>query len=179
MGLSGGAIPGLRSDEYATVRRRQIGAIGTSARVALGGFLLLDGALGGRFTLIHGQLQLHLQTASLLLGLIGFPPALIAWQWIRSRHTASRLVATGPLATMLNIVVVGVFVGAAYVPLISFVGFAGFVFYGASMLLAAARGYSGCEVLAVSNWLLHRDDQIGCLVLSPIDQLELRLRPSG
>jgi hypothetical protein len=29
------------------------------------------------------------------------------------------------------------------------------------MLLAAARGYAGCEVLAVSNWLLHRDDQVG------------------
>jgi hypothetical protein len=40
------------------------------------------------------------------------------------------------------------------------------------MLLAAARGYGGCEVLAVSNWLLRRDDQVGCLVLSPLDRLE-------
>jgi hypothetical protein len=44
------------------------------------------------------------------------------------------------------------------------------------MLLAAARGYAGCEVLAISNWLLHRDDQIGCLVFSPIDRLERLLR---
>ncbi|MGH9249635.1 MAG: hypothetical protein ACRD0W_09005 [Acidimicrobiales bacterium] len=44
------------------------------------------------------------------------------------------------------------------------------------MLLAVARGYAGCEVLALSNWLLHRDDQIGCLVFSPIDHLERRLR---
>jgi broad specificity phosphatase PhoE len=28
----------------------------------------------------------------------------------------------------------------------------------ASMLLAAARGYACCEVLAVSNWMLRRDD---------------------
>ncbi len=40
------------------------------------------------------------------------------------------------------------------------------------MLLAAARGYGGCEVLAISNWILHRDDQIGCLVLGPIDDYE-------
>jgi hypothetical protein len=49
------------------------------------------------------------------------------------------------------------------------------VFYGTSMLLAALRGYAGCEVLAASNWLLGRDDQVGCLVFSPIDHLERRL----
>jgi len=48
------------------------------------------------------------------------------------------------------------------------------IFYCASMLLAAARGYGGCEVLAVSNWLLRRDDQIGCLVFAPVDALERR-----
>ncbi|MFL6272831.1 MAG: hypothetical protein ACJ75A_22355 [Actinomycetes bacterium] len=40
------------------------------------------------------------------------------------------------------------------------------------MWLAAARGYAGCEVLAVSNWLLRRDDQIGCAVFWPIERLE-------
>ncbi|MGH7862504.1 MAG: hypothetical protein ACREOS_09730, partial [Candidatus Dormibacteraceae bacterium] len=54
----------------------------------------------------------------------------------------------------------------------AFTSGAALVFYGASMLLAAARGYSGCEVLAVSNWVLRRDDQVGCMVLSPIDRLE-------
>lgn len=34
----------------------------------------------------------------------------------------------------------------------------------------------GCEVLAVSNWLLSRDDQVGCTVFSPIDHLERRGR---
>jgi uncharacterized spore protein YtfJ len=42
------------------------------------------------------------------------------------------------------------------------------------MLLAALRGYAGCDVLAMSNWLLHRDDQIGCLVFWPIDHAEHR-----
>jgi hypothetical protein len=44
------------------------------------------------------------------------------------------------------------------------------------MLLAAACGYAGCELLAPSNWILRRDDQIGCLMLSPIDDYERRLK---
>ncbi len=52
-------------------------------------------------------------------------------------------------------------------------------FYGASMLLAAVRGYAGCEVLAVSNWLLGRDDQIGCLLFWPVDHAERRRTHAG
>ena len=61
-----------------------------------------------------------------------------------------------------------------YAPPLSFTSDAALVFYGGSMLLAAVRGYAGCEVLAISNWALHRDDQVGCLVLSPVDHLERR-----
>ncbi|MGH8998881.1 MAG: hypothetical protein ACRDY7_05765 [Acidimicrobiia bacterium] len=48
------------------------------------------------------------------------------------------------------------------------------IFYGASMWLAALRGNAGCEVLALSNWLLDRDDQVGCALFGPVDQLEHR-----
>ncbi len=43
------------------------------------------------------------------------------------------------------------------------------LFYGSTLLLAAVRGYAGCESLAISNWLLRRDDQVGCVVFSPLD----------
>ncbi len=46
------------------------------------------------------------------------------------------------------------------------------------MLIAAARGYAGCEVLAVSNWVLARDDQVGCALFAPVDLVE-RADPSG
>jgi hypothetical protein len=46
------------------------------------------------------------------------------------------------------------------------------VWLGASMLLAAARGYGGCEVLAVSNLITGRRDQVGCFPYSPIDRWE-------
>ncbi len=48
------------------------------------------------------------------------------------------------------------------------------VFLGVSMLLAALRGYGSCESLAISNWLLRRNDQVGCLLFSPVDRLETR-----
>lgn len=46
------------------------------------------------------------------------------------------------------------------------------LFYGASIVLAVVKGYAGCEVLALSNLLRHRDDQLACAVFSPIDALE-------
>jgi hypothetical protein len=59
-----------------------------------------------------------------------------------------------------------------YAPAVSVVSDAALIFYGTTMLVAAGRGYAGCEVLAVSNWLLGRDDQVGCLLFEPIDRLE-------
>jgi EmrB/QacA subfamily drug resistance transporter len=76
----------------------------------------------------------------------------------------------------VNIAVVAALYGTPwYAPALSVTSDAALLLYGTSMLLPAARGYGGCEVLAISNWLLHRDDQIGCLVFSPIDRLERRL----
>ena len=50
------------------------------------------------------------------------------------------------------------------------------IFYGVSMLIAAARGYPGCEILAISNWVTRRDDRMACPVFSPIDGAEARQR---
>lgn len=161
-------------------KRRHIGPIGTCARVVIGLLLFIFGATGGRLEIVFigGQLHVGLNLVALILGIVVFPAVLLAWQWIRLRRDPSRLDATGPVATGVNIVAFGVLIAISFIPQISYIGFAAFVFYGASMLLAAVRGYAGCEVLAVSNWLLHRDDQIGCLVLSPIDNWERRLQPA-
>jgi len=156
------------------VDRRQIGAIGTAARIVLGLAMLGFGALGGRIVLTHGLPDVEWDWAALALGLIGFPALLLALQRLRLNRTADRMDETGPLATTINILVFALLASTAQVRAIAFIGFAAFVFYGASMLLAAARGYGGCEVLSVSNWLLRRDDQVGCLVLSPLDNLEKR-----
>jgi hypothetical protein len=161
-----------RGTQRSAVDRRQIGPVGTAARILLGFGLLVFGMLGGKIILSNGRPQLELDWAALALGLVAFPALLLVLQWIRMSRNGSRLEQTGPLPTTLNILVFALLVSIARVPAIAFVGFAAFVFYGASMLLAATRGYGGCEVLAVSNWLLRRDDQVGCLVLSPLDNME-------
>jgi hypothetical protein len=74
--------------------------------------------------------------------------------------------ATGPVAHALNVAVFVVLY------LLEPTSDAALLFYGASMWLAALGGYAGCEVLAVSNWLLRRDDQVGCAVFWPVDRLE-------
>lgn len=43
---------------------------------------------------------------------------------------------------------------------------------GVSMLVAAARRSGGCEVTAVANAVLGRDDQAGCVLFGPIDAAE-------
>ncbi len=155
---------------------RQIGAIDTVVRVVLGSVLLLFGVLGGQVIVINGQLRSHFELPAFVLGVIAFPAVLLGLQWLRIRFAPARLQATGPVATVLNILIFFALVSTPlYLPQLSFLGYAAFVFYGASMLVAAVRGYAGCEVLAASNWLLGRDDQVGCLFLSPIDDAERRL----
>jgi hypothetical protein len=151
------------STRQRTGRPRGVGPLGTTARVIVGG-LLLGSVTWGHLT--HG---FHL--SSWVLGLVGFPVLLLAGQWLRARRTPAPLRATGPVGHALNLVVFLVLYLAEPT------SDAALLFYGASMLLAALRGYAGCEVLAVSNWLLGRDDQVGCAVFWPIDHRE-RNRPS-
>lgn len=157
-------------------RQRQIGAIGTAARVVLGLVLLVYGLLGGKLVVINGHVQTGFEPVTLVVGLFVFPLTLLAWQWLRARRDPTRLQATGPVGTAINMVVLlGLFLTPWYAPPLSFTSGAALVFYGASMLLAALLGYGGCEVLAISNWVLRRDDQVGCFVLGPVDYLEHHL----
>ena len=142
-------------------RRRAIGVAGTAARVVLGALLVGIVAVG------------HFQPAAWALGLVGFPAVLLTWQWLRARRSPARFQATGPLAFAINIgVFLALFLTPWYAPPLAVTSNAAQLFYGASMLLAALRGDAGCEVLAVSNWLLQRDDQVGCVVFEPVDHLE-------
>jgi hypothetical protein len=50
------------------------------------------------------------------------------------------------------------------------------VWLGASLLLGAAAGYGGCEVLAFPNAFTGRRDRIGCLLFTPVDAAEARYR---
>jgi hypothetical protein len=140
------------------VRQRQIGPLGTTARTVVGALLL--------GSVIQGHLARGFHPSAWVLGLVGFPAVLVGLQWLRARCTSTRLEATGPAGHAFNLAVFLVLY------LSEPTSDAALIFYGASMWLAAVRGYAGCEVLAVSNWLLGRDDQVGCALFWPIDQLE-------
>lgn len=155
-------LPGLQARRGQV---RQIGPVGTVSRVALGGCFL--------GSVLAGELAHHREPAAWLLALVVFPALLIVTQWLRARRFPARLQATGPAGHALNVAVFGALYATPwYAPSLAFTSDAVLIFYGASMLLAALVGYPGCEVLAVSNWLLRRDDQVGCLIFSPLDCLE-------
>ncbi len=156
------------------MRDRNIGTVGTVVRVVLGPLLLIWGTLGGRIVLVDGLSSLRVDWGALVVGLIAFPVIFLVALWARSLRDPAPLSATGPRETGLNWLLIIVLTGTQGIAPISFIGFGVFVFYGATMLLAAALGYAGCEVSAVSNFLLKRQDEIGCPVLSPIDALDRR-----
>jgi hypothetical protein len=140
----------------------RIGPAGVFARVAAGVTLIL--------------LALFWRDPSwsdAFLGLVVFPHAVIGLVAFRAHFAQRPLRATGPLGHLTN--------AATFVPLFAHPATAGgaFLFYGGSMLVAAARRSSGCEVTAISNVVLDRHDQIGCMLFAPVDLAEARLRRSS
>ena len=125
---------------------------------------------------LTGELARGFHPAAWVLALLAFPVAALAASWLRARRHPAGLRATGPAGHAVNAAVfAALYATPWYAPPLGFTSDAALIFYGASMLLAAARGYAGCEVLAVPNWLLRRDDQVGCVVFAPVDALERRV----
>jgi hypothetical protein len=93
---------------------------------------------------------------------------------LAARHYASGPVRfTGSAGTTANCLVI---VALALNP---YTAGGASLFYGTTLLVAAWRGQPGCEGTVVSNWVLGRDDQLGCPVFSPIDEAEARLAARG
>lgn len=148
--------------------RGHIGLIGTAARIIVGGALV--GAV------LMGTIRSGIDPWGWLLGLGAFPALTIAWQRWRAGRNPNQLVwLTGPFGHAATFALFGaLYFTWWYAPAVSALSDAAMIFYGTTMLVAAARGYGGCEVLAISNWVLGRDDQVGCLLFEPIDRLEGR-----
>lgn len=95
----------------------------------------------------------------LVLGVLGVPAVIVAAQVARLHFSPHTLSQTSHLANCVNCAAVFGLLAASPTRHVTL------VFLGSSMLLAAARGYGGCETLAISNWLLRRNDQVGCLLI--------------
>jgi hypothetical protein len=147
------------------MRTRGIGPIGTGSRVLVGAGLLY-------LALFNGT-SWGLRWYDAVLGLLVFPGAMLALSLVARHRGIGPLRWTGPAATGLNCVVI---IGLVVNP---YTGRGAELFYGATLLVAAWRGQPGCESTVLSNWILGRDDQVGCPVFSPIDQAEARLDARG
>jgi Family of unknown function (DUF6410) len=160
-------------DEAAGARgRRDIGPIGTATRVG-GGLIAIALPVA-----LQGIGWWDLFVALVVLPLIAtsasalvtaayerFAPAALA-----RRHA----ICSGPGCSLI-LVILAIYVGITFLtPLNGDVAF--WIWIGASLLLAAARGYGGCEVLAIPNLIMGRRDRIGCMIYTPIDMAEMGRR---
>lgn len=145
------------------VRVRGIGPIGTAARLLVAAGLLYLALLRGT--------SWRLGWYGALFGLVVLPAVMLVLG-LAARHYSRRPVNfTGSCGTLLNC--------AAIVALLAnHRTQAGTeLFYSATLLAAAWRGQPGCEATVISNWILRREDQLGCPIFSPIDRIETCLNP--
>lgn len=154
--------------------RREIGRIGTAARlagaaVAIALPLLLAGSSG--WDLLVGLVALP------LLATVGFEVVRAVYERYVPGGIASQASTCTGAATWLLMIVLAAVIPLDVLTRVTFTSF--WLWIGASLALAAARGYGGCEILAFPNVLTGRRDQVGCIALTPIDRAEARRRASS
>lgn len=152
---------------------RQIGPIGAASR-AVGGLVAIAVPIAlsgiGWWDVAAAVIALPLITLA-LSALVTAGYERYAPESLARRHS----ICSGP-ACVLVATVVGVAIALAIATPVSEVAI--WCFFGVSMLVAALRGYGGCEVLAIPNAITGRRDQIGCILYTPIDAAEARSRRS-
>lgn len=132
-----------------------IGPVGVAARIAVG-LVFVTAALWWRDP----------SWGDVVVGFVALPAAAVGLLGWRARRHPDRLEAISPAAHCLNVVL--------FMPLFFIPATAGgaFLFYGMSMFVAAFRRSGGCEVTAIANAVLDRDDQVGCVLFGPLDAAE-------
>jgi hypothetical protein len=150
-------------------RGRDIGPIGTVSR-AVGGLIAIAVPIAisgiGWWDVGAALIALPLITMA-LSALVTAGYERYAPESLARRHS----ICSGP-ACVLVAGLVGVAIALSIVTPVSAVAI--WSFFGVSMLVAAVRGYAGCEVLAIPNAITGRRDHIGCVLYTPIDIAEAR-----
>lgn len=148
---------------------RRIGPWGTAARI-----VAAAGAFAWALAVPHNHPLGNVPGTgtlwwNLLLGVLVIPgSATIA---LRLRGRAAAPLRAGHAAQCLTV--------CAFFALAQVLPVAMFVTLGVNFVVQVVRGDGGCELLAISNWLLRRSDRLFCLVFTPIDAREARSRHSG
>lgn len=147
------------TDHTATVKQKsrshsRIGPLGTASRILVGALFITLAILWGP------------SAWDVALGMLLIPGAVTIAMLTRGRQN-THLRMYGPGGHLANCAIAAGLFAAAPV--------AALLFYGISMLVAVTRGYAGCELLAISNLVTRRNDEIACPVFTPIDQLDARI----
>lgn len=137
---------------------RQIGPIGTASR-----------AIAGLGLLYLAIVFWKVDQQGAIVGLLVLPAASLAVGLILRRYASGPVHFTGLAGLALNFGVIVALVANPYT------ADGAALFYGITMLIAAWRGQPGCEGTVISNLILGRDDQIGCPVFEPVDEVEKRI----
>lgn len=150
---------------------RQIGPIGTIARAAVG---------LAAITLAIAQ---GVGIWDVAAALVGLPLLASGLYWLvvaaygrgQVGQSVSTPTRTWRVSVVVLILVIGVATAITYVTPVD--AGAIWLFFGTSLILVAARGDAGCEVLAVANALAGRRQSTGCIAFAPVDSIETGLEP--
>ena len=120
-----------------------------SARVSVGSLLLIVGLIG-----IYSLLHITISKQILPLG-----------------SGLGAIVANGLLVVLY-------FIGATGLPIVGGGkgALAAVTFLGISLVVAGVRAAPGCEVMAIPGLLFGKHTELACLIFSPLDRLERKLR---
>jgi len=119
------------------------------ARVAMGSLLLVLGLIGV-YSLIHIVVSRRIVAFGSFLGAI---------------------VANGLLVALY-------FAGASVLPILGHGKgqLAAVTFFGVSLVVSGVRAAPGCEVMAIPSLLFGKHTELACLIFSPLDRFEHKLR---
>jgi hypothetical protein len=151
--------------------RRDIGPLGTASRLAAG---LVAIAVPVASTGIGWWDWAALNAFAILSPVVARVVLAGYERWAPDAFGSRHLVLSAPACSLIAILLALAVAVSAVTPADGDVVF--WVWLGASMLVAGAAGYGGCEVLAFPNIFTGRRDRIGCVLFTPIDTAEARYR---
>ncbi len=149
---------------------RQAPPVGRALRILLGIVLMVY------VTPVYFRVPARIALGSLLLML-----ALIGLYCLIHVVVSQRIVAFGPRlgAVVANGLLIALYVaGGSGLPIFGHGKgqLAAVTFFGVSLVVAGVRAAPGCEVMAIPSLLFRKHTELACLIFSPLDTLERKLR---
>lgn len=119
--------------------------------------------------------QLAVESFLLILGLIG------VYSLIHFVVARRIIIAFSPRLTTVAVhgLLVALYVaGASRLPIFGHGAgqLAAVTFLGISLVIAGVRAVSGCELMAIPDVFFRKDTELACLIFSPLDRIERKLR---